>query len=307
MKAELVRKRRNAELGALEAWLTRGRGSFHFENLKILRRLLNGLLFLFRLRVRGERNARAPRLRRISIPLVGLPDAFEGYTLLHLSDLHLDGVAGLTKTLCGMLDGVTADLCVMTGDYRFEIDGPCGQACRETMEVLRHVSARDGVMAVLGNHDFLEEAETLGRAGVAMLMNRAIPLVRGGERLWVAGVDDPHYYGTDDLEAALLDVPKGDPVILLAHSPELFREAAASGVGLYLCGHTHGGQISLPFFGPPLVNANCPRRLASGLWREGEMAGHTSPGSGASLVPVRFFCPGEVTLISLTRGAGTAR
>lgn len=302
MRPELVRKRRDTELGTLEAWLTRGRGSFHFENLKFLRTFLNGFMFLFRLRGRGERNARAPRLRRISVPVAGLPEAFEGYTLLHLSDLHLDGVAGLTKALCEMLDSITADLCVMTGDYRYEIDGPCGQACRETLEVLRHVGARDGVMAVLGNHDFLEEAETLSRAGVVMLMNRALPLVRGGKRLWVAGVDDPHYYGTDDLGAALEDVPKGEPVILLAHSPELFREAAECGVRLYLCGHTHGGQISLPFLGPPLVNANCPRRLAKGVWREGGMFGHTSPGSGASLVPVRFFCPGEVTLISLTQG-----
>jgi predicted MPP superfamily phosphohydrolase len=300
MRKELVKKRLAAEAGSMEAWLTRGKGGFHFENIRILRPIVSAVLTLAGLRRRAERNAGAPGLRRITLPVRGLPPAFEGYTLLHLSDLHLDGVAGLTAALCAMLDGVTADACVMTGDYRFEIDGPCGPAGWETAEVLRHVTAPDGVFAVLGNHDFLEEAELLERAGVVMLLNRAVPLTRGGDRLWVAGVDDPHYYGTDDLPAALEEVPEGEPVVLLVHSPELFREAAERGVGLYLCGHTHGGQISLPLLGPPLVNANCPRRMAAGVWREGAMVGHTSPGAGASMLPVRLCCPGEVTLISLT-------
>jgi hypothetical protein len=83
------------------------------------------------------------------------------------------------------------------------------------------------------------------------------------------------------------------------HTPELVDEAAAAGVDLYLCGHTHGGQICLPWIGPIIVNANCPRRYARGLWRHRHMQGYTSPGVGTSGVPVRFFCPPEIGVIEL--------
>jgi predicted MPP superfamily phosphohydrolase len=301
MTPEMVKKRRITEMGRLEAWLSQGRGSFHIENLRIMRTLLVFMLTTLHLRRRGERNAQTPVLRRITVPLRGLPAAFEGYTLLHLSDLHLDGVAGLGARLAKMLDPLRPDLCVMTGDYRFEIDGPCRPACREMAELLPCIHAGDGVMAVLGNHDFYDEAEALTAMGARMLLNESAVVRRGDDCLWIAGVDDPHYYGTDDLGAALAGVPARAAIVLLAHSPELYREAAARGVALYLCGHTHAGQIVLPLLGAPLVNANCPRSMAAGLWRFEDMTGFTSAGTGASLVPVRFCCPGEVVLLTLTR------
>jgi predicted MPP superfamily phosphohydrolase len=302
MTPELVKKRRMTEMGRLEAWLSQGRGSFHLENLHIVRTLLAFLLAAMRLRARGEQNAQKPRLNAITIALPDLPEEFEGYTILHLSDLHLDGVAGLGAYLAKMLAPLRPDLCVMTGDYRFEIDGPCRPACREMAEVLPHIHARDGIMAVLGNHDFYDEAEFLSALGVGMLLNESALIWRGDTCLCIAGVDDPHYYGTDDLDAALSGVPRNALVVLLAHSPELYREAAGRGVALYLCGHTHAGQIALPLVGALLVNADCPRRMAAGLWRHKHMTGFTSAGTGASLVPVRFHCPGEVVLITLTRG-----
>jgi len=302
MTPELVKKRRMTEMGRLEAWLSRGRGSFHLENLRIVRTILVFMLTAMHLRARGEQNARKPLLKRITVALGSLPDAFEGYTLLHLSDLHLDGVAGLGAYLAAMLEPLRPDLCVMTGDYRFEIDGPCRPACREMAEVLPRIHARDGIMAVLGNHDFYDEAEMLSTLGVRMLLNECAVIWRGDECLCIAGVDDPHYYGTDDLDAALGDAPRNATKVLLAHSPELYREAAGRGIALYLCGHTHAGQIMLPLAGALLMNANCPRRMAAGLWRYQNMTGFTSAGTGASLVPVRFRCPGEVVLITLTRG-----
>jgi predicted MPP superfamily phosphohydrolase len=132
-----------------------------------------------------------------------------------------------------------------------------------------------------------------------MLMNNALELRCGRESAWIIGVDDPHYYGCDDLPAALSDVPSEAFKILLVHTPEIITEAEEHGVDLYLCGHTHGGQICLPFIGPLIINANCPRAYARGVWKYKSLQGYTSPGVGTSGLSVRFFCPPEIGLIEL--------
>jgi uncharacterized protein len=190
---------------------------------------------------------------------------------------------------------------VMTGDYRFGIHGPCEQVYSRMWKILRSFRSRHGVLAILGNHDESDMAVELEGFGVRMLMNEAVKITQGGEGLWVVGVDDPHRYGCDDLEGALERVPPGAFKLLLAHSPELFSEAAQAEVDLYLCGHTHAGQICLPKIGAPLMNADCPPSYTSGRWRHGAMHGYTSAGVGCSLVPVRYNCPPEITVIELAR------
>ena len=117
--------------------------------------------------------------------------------------------------------------------------------------------------------------------------------------VWVIGVDDPHYYGCDDLPGALESVPSEAFKILLVHSPEIIEKAEAAGIDLYLCGHTHGGQICLPLLGPLISNSNCARKYTRGQWQYKHLQGYTSPGVGTSGVPVRFFCPPELGLIEL--------
>jgi hypothetical protein len=151
----------------------------------------------------------------------------------------------------------------------------------------------------LGNHDCIEMLPELEQAGVAMLVNDAQPLRRGKDSLWLVGVDDPHYYRCHDLELALRKRPATAFTVLLAHSPEIFREAASAGIRLYLCGHTHGGQICVPGLGSVFTHSRAPRRTAAGPWREGEMIGFTSRGAGASGLPLRFNCPGEIALLTL--------
>ena len=130
----------------------------------------------------------------------------------------------------------------------------------------------------------------------------AISRVRNNdESIWIIGIDDPHYYGCDDLPQAVKGVPDGSFKILLVHTPEMLREAHQAGISLYLCGHTHAGQICLPWIGPLVINADCRRSFVSGTWRYGEMCGYTNPGCGTSLLPVRFLCPPEITLITLHR------
>jgi predicted MPP superfamily phosphohydrolase len=135
--------------------------------------------------------------------------------------------------------------------------------------------------------------------GVRMLMNEAEPLARDQDRLWIVGVDDPHFFKTNDLRAAMAAVPEGETAVLLSHSADGYRDAERAGVGAFLCGHTHGGQICLPYGIPIVTSGQTPRRLASGPWRHGNMIGYTSRGVGTSVVAARFNCLPEVTLHTL--------
>ncbi len=302
-----VRRRRARELDQRLAWLSQGRGGFHFENLHFLPPLVDRALHLLGLSERALRQAASPVLRRVRLACPRLPDALDGFRILHLSDLHLDGVPGLTERVVELVRDVDADLCVLTGDYRFEIYGPCDNATYHLERLLPFLKARLGVYGVLGNHDFAELVPTLEGLGVKVLSNRGGTIGGPDAPLWLAGVDDPHYYGADDLPASLAGRPAGAFTILLAHSPELFREAGRAGVDVYLCGHTHGGQFRLPFVGPLWTNASCPRRMVLGPWTYRGVRGFTHAGTGSSGVAARLGCPPEVVLLQLAQDPGERR
>jgi predicted MPP superfamily phosphohydrolase len=292
-------KRHLIERGLIKTWSKRGRSSRPEEKHRVLCALLRAGLRVTGLRRRGEQNALTPIIREIRLTYTNLPESFCGFTMLHLTDLHADGVAGLADAISERLRQVTVDLCVLTGDYRFAVRGPCHGIYPPMARILESVNARLGVVGILGNHDVSEEIPALERLGVRMLINDAMQVQRGHESTWVIGVDDPHYYGCDDLPTALRDVPAEAFKILLVHTPEIIPEAEAAGIDLYLCGHTHGGQVCLPFIGPLITNANCARAYTRGVWTYKALQGYTNPGVGTSGVPVRFFCPPEIGLVEL--------
>jgi predicted MPP superfamily phosphohydrolase len=303
-RAEMVDrrlKRQSIEKGHLDFWHRRGRGSYHLENVTLARGVLRFALRVTGLADRGRRNVLDLQLRRVDFSFPDLPPAFDGFRVLHLSDLHLDCLAGLSERLQGVVRQVSVDLCVLTGDYRFGVNGTAEPANRELAKVLPCVRSRLGMVGVLGNHDFLQAASSLEEMRVRVLLNSSLEVRQGADSIWLVGVDDPHYYGCDDLPTALKGVPKEAFRILLVHSPEMLREASEAQFDLYLCGHTHAGQICLPWFGPIIRNAACSRRFLSGKWRYEAVQGYTSAGIGASLLPIRFQCPPEITVITLRK------
>ena len=248
---------------------------------------------------RGVHNALRPVLRHLQLTFDNLPSAFNGYTLLHLSDFHIDGIPDLVAPLSKVLRDLTPDLCVITGDYRFDDEGTCEHIYPLMQKVRDNISARDGVFGILGNHDAAEIAFTLDEMGIRMLINEAVEIRRGTQSIWLAGIDDPFDYQCDDLPGTLQMVPADAFKILLAHTPELYGDASQLGVNLYLSGHTHAGQIRFPVVGSIRNNANCPAAYAYGHWQHGKMHGYTSAGVGCSSLPVRFNCPPEAALIRL--------
>jgi predicted MPP superfamily phosphohydrolase len=254
---------------------------------------------------RGVRNAWDVAVREIDLQLPRLPPAFDGFTILHLSDLHLDGMPGLEDVILERVRGREFDVCVLTGDYRTELHGPI----RPTMERLRPLvsglRSREGVLAVLGNHDDCHMVGPMEAMGIRVLVNESVQLARGDARIQFVGTDDVHYYFTDQ---AVLALEKAGPLftVALVHSPELFDVAAELGVDLYLCGHTHAGQVCLPGGCPVITHLSRGRRFYRGVWSHRGMVGATNAGVGTSGVPVRFNTRGEIVVLTLRRAPEAA-
>lgn len=247
----------------------------------------------------GQRNARAIRVTRNEVSLANLPVTFDGFTILQLTDLHADISEGVMAALPGVIGQLEYDVCVFTGDFRGKVYGPHDRS--EELVVALMSAIRQPTFGVLGNHDTALLIRGLERAGINMLMNENVPIVRGIDRIWIAGVDDPHHYRMDDLAAAMHGIPDDDVVVLLSHSTDGYECAADGEIELMLCGHTHGGQLCLPGGLPVMTSSRQPRQLAAGPWRMGGMAGYTSRGVGTSVVEARFNCAPEVVLHTLRR------
>ena len=278
-----------------------GQGSnfFHIENWYSIHGLMRGALRLLGMHERGQRNARAIQVRHNDIPLPGLPAAFEGFRILHISDLHLDMAEDMPHALSTAVRGVDYDICVLTGDFRGKTFGAYDAALEGMRQVRLQLNGE--VYGVLGNHDTIRMLPGLEDMDIRMLMNESLTLARGDAVVHLAGIDDPHYYRADNLEKASSEIPADAVSILLAHSPEIYHHAAYADFDLLLCGHTHGGQICLPGGIPLMCNANTPRALCRGPWRFRQLQGYTSLGSGACMVDVRLNCPPEITVHRLRR------
>ena len=262
---DFQQKRRLIEQGQLTSWERRGRGAFTIEHVPFHRTILQTIFRVGWLRARGERNARNAVVRSLRFTFDSLPSALCGFTILHLSDLHADGLTGLSESVSRRLQNLQTDICVLTGDYRYRTYGS-SQDVYPTMEkILASINARYGIVGVLGNHDSAEKVPVLERLGVTVLMNQSLAVRHGGETIWFVGLDDPHYYGCDDLPGALQGVPEEMFKVLLVHTPELVTDAEAHGIDLYLCGHTHGGQILSPMDRPG--DLGCEQSQALYPWR----------------------------------------
>jgi predicted MPP superfamily phosphohydrolase len=272
---------------------------FHIENIPGSAGAIEALLRLSGAYGRGRANAAKVEIRENKIASARIPAAFDGFSILHLSDLHADMSAEAMLRASAIIADLSYDLCVLTGDYRGQTFGPylpCLQAMRDLLDAMR-----GDAYGVLGNHDTIRMAPDLERMGVRILLNEHVEIEREGASIFLAGVDDAHFYRVDNLEKAATGVPEGAFSILLSHTPEIYRQAAHAGFDLMLSGHTHGGQICLPGGVPLTLESSLPRRMGRGGWRYGEMAGYTSAGCGACVVPVRFNCPPEITLHRLVR------
>ena len=240
-------------------------------------------------------------MRRNIVRLPNLPSAFDGFTVLHLSDTACGPGGPAMQRAAELAHGLAYDLCVLTRRL--------SRAHPRRLQALPRWASRAyvkryaaNIYAVLGNHDSIAMVPDLEALGIRMLLNECVAIDRGRASIYLAGVDDAHFYRADNIEKAAAEIPHGHVSVLLSHTPEIYRQAAHAGFALMLSGHTHGGQICLPGGIPILLEADLPRAFGAGAWRHAGMAGYTSVGAGSSVVPVRFNNRPEITLHQFVRG-----
>ena len=299
-----ARQRLGMETGHEQQIFGQGINFFHPENWYSIQSVIRTILKLTGLYWRGHNNTRKVQVRHNYLRLQGLPPLFDGFTILHISDLHVDMNPGAMQRLIELVPDVKYDICVLTGDYRGQTAGPFEASLEGLSRVRAHL--KDPIYGVLGNHDTIRMIPGLEEMGIRMLLNESEEIARGNQRIHLAGIDDAHYYRADNIEKAASDVPHDEFSILLSHTPEIYRQAAHADFNLLLSGHTHGGQLCLPGSIPITLDSALPRRLGAGPWKYHTMAGYTSVGAGSSIVVVRFNCLPEITLHHLQRAESPA-
>jgi predicted MPP superfamily phosphohydrolase len=271
------------------------RGPHNWYKLLFMMKLFKAFLHLTGLYKRGQRNAEQIILRDISLSFDDLPQAFDGFTILHLSDLHLDCQDGLEDRILNLLDNRTVDLCVLTGDYRTPLHGLHKHIIERLKYLIDNINSRHGFIGVLGNHDSCHMVNPMEKIGIQMLINSSCFIHQGDDKIQIIGTDDVHYYYTDQALHALEHADRHFSIGLV-HSPELYDMAAQMGVNLYLCGHTHAGQVCLPNGKPIIKHLNRGKQYYSGHWDYQNMQGITHAGVGTSGIPVRFNSHGEILI-----------
>jgi hypothetical protein len=251
-----------------------------------------------------------PHIVEIEIPLSRLPESFDGFRIVQLSDFHYEehfSAVPIRKSVA-IVNGLRPDLIALTGDFVTVpiLERPASmRAAAATVEpcaaALRDLQAPK--FAILGNHDAATSADRIVRAlhdaHIPVLRNQSVPIERGRDRIWLAGIDDL-LRGMPDMSATLADIPEKEMTILLAHEPDFADDAALSPVDLQLSGHSHGGQIWIPGIGAPWLPPMA-RRYPRGLNKVGDLTVYTNIGIGTIRAPIRINCPPEITLITLRK------
>lgn len=235
-------------------------------------------------------------VEKVKIYLKRLPKEFDGLRIVHLSDIHHSPFTNLEfiERAVEVARALKPDMFVLTGDFvshETEYIAPVA-------EVLGGLGSEFGTFACLGNHDHWTNgemvAEELRGAGIRVLNNEGFRFAARGASFWLSGVDDL-MVGKTDVEAALDGARQSEFKLLLAHNPAIIRQAAKYGVDLMFSGHTHGGQVKLRDEEKRIL----PRRPSSGLHRRLDTQVYITRGIGTVVVPFRYRCPPEISLLEL--------
>ena len=237
-------------------------------------------------------------VERHAVGLKRLPRALDGLRIVHLSDIHHSPFTGREQVLRAVevANSLQPDIIALTGDYvshEREYVEPCA-------EMLGKLRARRGVYACLGNHDNWVDADLVTDlftlAGIRVLNNEGLRFEDRGASFWLAGVQDT-MVGLEDLPLALAGSSADEMKLVLAHNPVILRRAARAGVDLVLSGHTHGGQVT--WRSERSASGRVRRRILRGLGRRGETQIYVTRGLGTVVLPVRYGCLPEVSLLTL--------
>lgn len=250
-------------------------------------------------------------LTQLMVTTDGLPASAPPVRILHITDVHLERLTRREEAILRLVKETRPDLIVITGDYVNTSYNRDAQTLAQVRQFLSQLSAPYGVYATLGSPP-VDLRETV----VPLFEGLPIHLMRGewrqvnlscGRQIGLLGMDCTHHIPSDEVQLKQITRTASDDIlkIFLYHSPELMPQAAELGIDLYLCGHTHGGQVRLPIVGPLLTSSQLGRKYVMGLYKERKTYLYVSRGvglEGLSAPRVRFMAPPEITLITLNGG-----
>lgn len=235
------------------------------------------------------------------------PERLTGFTIALLSDFHYDPYFSIhpIQSSIGIVNALRPHLIVLTGDFvSVPFFGDPAKAAADAdpcAAILKNLKAPHGTWAVMGNHDAFTDPDRVTAAlqeqGIPVLANRSMPIESDGARFWLGGVDDV-LGKTADLDATLQNIPPSEATVLMVHEPDFADRVAGHPVDLQLSGHSHGGQVRLPFL-PPVYLPDLGKKYVWGLYKVGGLTLYTNPGLGTVGFPARLNCPPEITLITL--------
>ena len=249
-------------------------------------------------------------IETIPLRLKRLPKVFSGLRVAQISDIHMGGWMNRERFqhVADLILAQKPDVLLITGDFLlgYEFTDAAWQFLKDLSDVLSPLAKSIPSFAVMGNHDHRMNPEAVRdmyvSCGVTDLTNTVATLTRDGQSLHLCGVDDI-WYGDVHLENVIAQLNDAGAAILLAHEPDYADTSAATGkFDLQISGHTHGGQVVVPFYGPPML-PHLGHKYPSGLYRVGNMFQYTNRGVGMHSLPVRFNCPPEITIFELQSAA----
>ena len=250
-----------------------------------------------------------PQLVRKEIALRRWPSRLDGFTVALLSDFHYDPYFSVhpIRSAVEVVNGLQPDLIALTGDFvSVPLFGAAAKGAADAepcAQLLGKLRAPHGVWSVLGNHDVSCNADrvtnSLQAVGISMLSNQSVAVEKDGARFWLGGVDDV-LFGSADLPGTLRGVPSEEAIVLMVHEPDYADYVADYPVDLQLSGHTHGGQVRIPFM-RPLYLPELAKKYVQGLFRIRELMLYTNAGIGTVEFPVRWNCPPEITFITVRK------
>lgn len=236
-----------------------------------------------------------PAVEKVIIQDRAMASRLSGLTVVHISDIHLRHKPGfLEHSLVSQVNALQPDLLMITGDFLDDLG-----SLHDTISLLKSFKVKSGIFGVLGNtdHHFFRTrglTSELQASGITILLNenRRVTLPNGNH-IWLAGVDDP-VGGRSKLPLALEGIPSGEPILLLAHSPDIYTKAVLAKVNMLCVGHTHGGQVGIPYLIERSDYAN-RSPFMSGRFHDGSTTMYVNRGIGTKTLPIRFLCRPEIT------------
>ncbi len=245
------------------------------------------------------------QVEKINIAIENLPESFDGAKIVHLTDFHSKNFGEREKKVLEILEDINPDFIFITGDfidYRTKDINSCQEFWRKLSN--QHQGKTFGV---LGNHehwikspDISAIKKLLEEGGISILNNENRKIFQGNKYIYLLGVDDPDSE-KDDLPKTMIGAEENIPKILLAHSPDIVDNLRGEKVDLILVGHTHGGQIRIPFVKPFWVPTKNRGKYASGLFEIGKTILYVNRGIGMATLPIRFNCSPEIVVIELKK------